>query len=71
MLNKPRQSSSFGSAGRKVGRRGSIMNADEMSNGLDAVAEILLRCFLFSLADRKSTRLNSSHCFISRMPSSA
>ena len=26
------------------------MNADEMSNGLDVVAEILLRCFLFSLA---------------------
>lgn len=34
----------------KVGRKGSIMNADEMSNGLDAVAEVLLRCFLFSLA---------------------
>ena len=34
----------------KVGRKGSIMNADEMSNRLDAVAEILLRCFLFSFA---------------------
>ncbi len=34
----------------KVGRKGSIMNADEMLNGLDVVAEILLRCFLFSLA---------------------
>jgi hypothetical protein len=26
------------------------MNADEMSNVLDVLAEILLRCFLFSLA---------------------
>ena len=26
------------------------MNADEMSNVLDVVAEIFLRCFLFSLA---------------------
>ena len=26
------------------------MNADEMSNVLDVVAEILLRCFLFALA---------------------
>ena len=50
MLNKPRQPSSIGSAGRKVGRKESIMNADGMSNGLDVVAEILLRCFLFCLA---------------------
>jgi hypothetical protein len=50
MLNKPRQPSSTGSAGRKASRRGSIMNADEVLNGLDVVAEILLRCFLFSLA---------------------
>ena len=33
-----------------VGIKGSIMNADEMSKRLDAAAEILLRCFLFSLA---------------------
>jgi len=26
------------------------MNADEMSNGFDVVAEVLLRCFLFALA---------------------
>jgi hypothetical protein len=34
----------------KVAGKGSIMKADEMSNELDVLAEILLRCFLFSLA---------------------
>jgi hypothetical protein len=33
-----------------VARKDSIMRADEILNGLDVVAEILLRCFLFSLA---------------------
>ena len=33
-----------------MARKDSIMRADEILNGLDVVAEILLRCFFFSLA---------------------
>ena len=33
-----------------MARKDSIMRADEILNGLDVAAEILLRCFFFSLA---------------------
>ena len=36
-----------------------------------AAASGVETCFLAAITDRKSTRLNSSHCTPSRMPSSA
>ena len=36
-----------------------------------AAAEAAERARQKAIADRKSTRLNSSHCIVSRMPSSA
>ena len=40
-------------------------------NRLTLVAVIILALLALITADRKSTRLNSSHEFVSRMPSSA
>src|ERR1044071_5260215 len=40
-------------------------------NALNSGADIFMADFEDSLSDRKSTRLNSSHEWISRMPSSA
>ena len=37
----------------------------------DEIAALQLRRMKWSLKDRKSTRLNSSHTSVSRMPSSA
>ena len=50
-----------------------LMKQSYKGGGLKVLrAEVSLRdCFLVSGADRKSTRLNSSHNVISRMPSSA
>ena len=45
---------------------------DELLLGLDSLqAESLSECIALEVEDRKSTRLNSSHNVISRMPSSA
>ena len=35
------------------------------------VVQLIVFCALIGMVDRKSTRLNSSHEFVSRMPSSA
>ena len=42
-----------------------------VSNGLDAVEQCQQQTFDLVFLDRKSTRLNSSHLKLSRMPSSA
>ena len=39
---------------------------------IDVMLVVILRCFVAAfITDRKSTRLNSSHTTVSRMPSSA
>ena len=59
----------FENTRKPVGLGGKIMVA-MMNVGHSAVARWGLQ-FLNAAPDRKSTRLNSSHEFVSRMPSSA
>ena len=44
---------------------------DEQMDIVKECQHIAIRAGAPSVADRKSTRLNSSHCLLSRMPSSA
>ena len=43
----------------------------EPGRDVDAIRDVADRDVLFTVGDRKSTRLNSSHVALSRMPSSA
>ena len=56
----------LGSIGISISRKTAI--SDNEKAILQAIAESQSRC---NILDRKSTRLNSSHEWISRMPSSA
>ena len=62
---------------RAVGYFAAAVLAIVIASGLPGVGELIgmvsppLRYVVLPLADRKSTRLNSSHTMTSRMPSSA
>ena len=51
-------------------RQGRFLSSSSFS-AIRVVSSAYLRLLIFLLADRKSTRLNSSHTLASRMPSSA
>ena len=55
-------------AARMVGNEGSVLGIDKAPSSVEAARR---RVAALGVQDRKSTRLNSSHCVTSRMPSSA
>ena len=54
-----------------LGGRATAFTDPETGERVDNGQHILMGCYTDTLADRKSTRLNSSHLSVSRMPSSA
>ena len=54
-----------------VGKKAPLFEATAVVNGGEFVEKFSLEQYIGKKQDRKSTRLNSSHTDISRMPSSA